>query len=221
MNNRRDITKGTRYGMLTILDEAERLRLPSGQTNRAFRCICDCGNLTTVRLVHLTHGRIKSCGCLSGDKHGASNTKLYRVWNGMKCRCSSDKSISRKFYKEKGITVCENWLNSFTEFQKWSLENGYKEGLVIDRINGDGNYEPDNCRWTTPLINGNNLSSNILVIHNGKEIALGLAVRELGLLQHFDSIRSRLKRGWSFTSATTIPFRSRGGRLPDMLNRNL
>lgn len=75
--------------------------------------------------------------------------RLYGIWAGMKNRCYSDSSSSAKWYKEKGIKVCKEWKNDFYAFQDWALANGYDDDLTIDRIDPDGNYEPDNCQWIT------------------------------------------------------------------------
>ncbi len=78
-----------------------------------------------------------------------SKTKLFYIWQNMKQRCSNKKNKTYQYYGKKGITVCKEWLNNFKVFKKWALENGYSEGLSIDRIDNDGNYEPSNCQWLT------------------------------------------------------------------------
>lgn len=81
------------------------------------------------------------------EKHGKTETKLYKTWFNMKHRCYYPKSSHFEKYGGRGITVCDEWRKSFSAFEAWALSNGYKEGLSLDRIDGNGNYEPNNCRW--------------------------------------------------------------------------
>ena len=114
-----------------------------------------------------------------------------------RCRCITNKRYSR--YGGRGIKVCDEWNNSYLVFQKWALENGYKEGLTIDRINNDGNYEPDNCRWVDYNIQNNNFSRNKNYTYNGKTQSLSQWARELGL--HRNTLDYRLSKGWSVEEA--------------------
>lgn len=99
--------------------------------------------------------------------HGQKHTKLYKVWEGMKRRCTNKNSGSYKYYGGKGIKVCDSWQN-FQPFYEWAKANGYKEGLTIDRINSNGNYEPSNCRWVTYKEQNRNYSRNHLITYNGE-----------------------------------------------------
>lgn len=81
--------------------------------------------------------------------HGMSNTRIYRIWQGMKQRCKSTRKKIRAIYFDKGITVCDEWKDDFLSFYNWAMENGYFDNLVIDRENPNGNYEPSNCKWIT------------------------------------------------------------------------
>lgn len=196
-----------RYGYLTVIKEIEKAILPCGQKNRVFLCKCDCGNYTKVRLLHLVRNRIKSCGCISGEKSGESKgSKLYNIWRGMKNRCS-DNYFQNQYYKHKNITICDEWKNSYLTFKAWALSNGFIEGLQIDRIDNSKGYYPDNCRLTTQEINVNNRDNTFYVFYKGNKYALTALLREKGLLEHYAAIRSKIKRGKSVEYCIDTPVR--------------
>lgn len=176
-----DLT-GQKFNHLTVLHQ---------YTGKPFRkkketlwvCKCDCGSDKEVIATsyELKSNNTQSCGChkrlmsaLNGKKsakHNMSNTKLYNVWDGMKDRCLKPKIESYEYYGGRGITICDEWLddkNGFLNFYNWAINNGYQEGLTIDRINNDGNYEPDNCRWVTMKVQNNNKRNNHLITIDGE-----------------------------------------------------
>lgn len=118
---------------------------------------CYCGREFETTANQIKTGKTKSCGCAK-NKHGGSRTKLYRSWSDMKQRCYNPKAEKFPIYGGRGIKVCDEWENSFTKYQEWALSNGYREdeGLSIDRIDNDGNYEPSNCRWVDMLTQATN-----------------------------------------------------------------
>lgn len=195
------INNGSRYGMLTVVNEVDRIKLPCGQHNRAFKCLCDCGNSTIVRLLHLVRGRIQSCGCKLGEVHLPEDKHLRNVYRGMVNRCYGNKTIQPHLYKDKGIRVCSDWLESFYNFKKWALENGYNKSLQIDRIDGNKNYCPENCRWVTPLENSNNRSCTTKINYKGEVVSLSLLLHKQGKHKHYAAILGRIKRGWDHEKA--------------------
>ena len=123
-------------------------------------CECECGNVVYVSFYKLLNGTTKSCGCWNRDsiierstKHGSAGRgkkeRLYNIWVNMRARCRDVKNPRYKDYGAKGITVCDEWLDSFEQFKHWSLQNGYEENLTIDRKDVNKGYFPDNCRWIT------------------------------------------------------------------------
>lgn len=200
------IKSGLRFGRLVAIREGKTLRLPSGQTNRTIRCKCDCGKVKNIRLLHLIRGRTQSCGCIH-PKHGYAKSKLYRVWTGIKERCFRDGHINSNRYKGRGIKMCDRWKNSFTSFKNWALQNGWKEGLQIDRINNNGHYTPSNCRFVTNIVNANNKESTILIFYNGKKTPIQFILKEKKISNHYRTIYGRLKRGWDGQEAIDTPIR--------------
>ena len=191
------IPVGTKFNNLTMVKELERVMLPSGQENRVYLCLCDCGKDTIVRHSHLIKNKIKTCGCLVGESHGMSQTKLYRVWRQMQERCHKDYTIERnkKNYQNRGISVCAEWRNSFLSFYNWSMANGYKEGLEIDRRNNDGNYEPSNCRYITRIENMANRNMTIFIVIYGEKKPIAEWSRISGIC--YSTLWVRFKSGWT------------------------
>lgn len=190
---------GDKVEKLTLIKEVEKLKLPCGQFNRAFLCKCDCGNLKVIRLVHLKNKRIKSCGCIpTGHKRNGTDI-LKKVWRQMKRRCESSEYVYRH-YADKNIFVCDEWQN-YHNFKIWSLINGYKKGLHIDRIDNTKGYSPDNCRWVTVIENMNNKKDTFFVNFEGEKIAFAILLRQLNLYHKYHTIFRRIKRGWSIEKA--------------------
>lgn len=186
--------------MLTIIKEVEPYRLPSGQTNKAFLCKCDCGNEKMVRKLHLVRNRIKSCGCLNKTKNGLSTHPLYKVWQVILLRT---KGHYDDVYRKNNIKICEDW-KEFLVFYEWAINAGYKKGLQIDRIDSKGNYEPNNCRFVTSKENCNNRENTFFVVYNNKKIAFTELIELKKLKDKEATIRGRINRGWNCDDAINI-----------------
>lgn len=151
-----------KYNHLKIIDYVGYVK-----NNHIFKVQCDCKYKTIkeIRLSDLKSSNpTKSCGKCQG-KHLLSNTRLYRTWKGMKTRCYNPNNISYVDYGAKGIKLCDEWKDDFYVFYKWATESGYSDDLTIDRIDVDGDYEPDNCQWLTR--SKNTIKSNKQRIYKG------------------------------------------------------
>lgn len=150
-----------------------------------WECKCDCGNTIIVRKDSLISGHAKSCGCYLEERkmgnyavtHGESHSRLYKIWLGMKYRCLNCNCPEYDNYGGRGITVCDEWENSYLSFKEWSENNGYDERLnrmeqSIDRIDVNGNYEPSNCRWADKETQDYNKRDTRRVLVNGIEMTL-------------------------------------------------
>lgn len=124
---------------------------------------------------------IKELGCSSMEDYNKKSIRLHHLLFLIKSRCYDKKCWAYPYYGERGIKVCQEWLENSKSFIRWSLLNGYKEDLQIDRINNDGDYSPNNCRWVTQLENANNKRNNSYIEHNGQIKSLSQWCRELNL----------------------------------------
>lgn len=187
---------GKRFGEWTVIDYAG---------NSKWNCVCSCGTRKTVRTNELKNGRSKSCGCLARKKHDLNYTRLYKTWQNMKERCGNPNCKCYENYGGRGITICNEWRNSFRSFYEWAIANGYAEELSIDRIDVNGNYEPSNCRWATSEEQANNTRRNHYITYLGRTITLMQAAREYNI--PMDTLKGRLYRGWSVEKALSTPVR--------------
>jgi len=159
---------GQRFGRLVVIKEADGIYWGKYK-HRQFLCQCDCGNKTIVRLEYLRNGHTQSCGCnrliissKSRLTHGGTKSRLYRIWTGMLRRCRNSHSKDYGNYGGRGIVVCDEWFN-FEPFRDWALANGYADSLTIDRKDVNGNYEPNNCKWSTMLEQRHNRRDSVAI----------------------------------------------------------
>lgn len=218
MKNKIEVTEGQKYGKLTIIKEVS----PIGSKRRIL-CKCDCGNIKEYSMDRVIHGRTQSCGCLRNEmffthrnNNGtsvypkeATDSKLYKIWNSMKCRCYTVSSGAYFKYGAKGIRMCDEWKNDFMAFYNWALANGYSDELTIDRIDYRGNYEPSNCRWASIRTQANNKSNVRKYEYNGELHTMTEWSEIMNI--NYGALWVRLNvLGWSVEKALTTPVRDDG-----------
>ena len=169
-------------------------------------CRCVCGKCKQIVGYSLVSGNTTSCGCQRGSKgtHHQTHTRLYRIWKAMKCRCYNKNFPTYSFYGGRGITVCDEWRSDFESFFAWATTHGYTEDLTIDRIDSNGNYEPDNCRWITIQKQQRNRCSNHNVTYRGRTQCIAAWAEELNM--NYWLLRKRIVYlGWDAEKAFNTP----------------
>lgn len=201
----KDLT-GQKFGRLLVIK-----RLENNKYGRAmWLCLCDCGKSHIVEGGHLLNGTIKSCGCYNIDrtkethtKHGKSESKIYNVLHSMRQRCHNSKNRGYKNYGARGITVCDEWLDKedgFMNFYNWAMSNGYDETApkgkcTLDRIDVNGNYSPENCRWITMKEQNRNKRNTTYLTCNEETHTLYEWSEIMGA--NPKSLYTRLRLGWT------------------------
>lgn len=206
---------GRRFGKLVAA-----ARAPNALDGTAmWLCVCDCGETRLIAGTALRDSRRirnRSCGCASPkfkslrfDRHPLWNTRTYRIWRGMICRCENFKSKKAHIYALKGVRVCDRWM----QFDSFLEDMGLAPyGLSIDRIDGNLGYEPENCRWATSKEQSNNTAANRMVSYRGRIQNVSQWAEEIGVKQN--TILYRLRRGWSIDRALTAPIQRRTPQAP-------
>ena len=212
---------GERFGILTAI-KYEIRETKHGKVAYWY-CKCDCGTEKWVSANNLTMGNAKSCGCKQYDTPQTKpnplkrdNPRIYSIWTGMKTRCLNPNSERYMDYGGRGITICEEWLE-FDNFCLWSLENGYADGMTIDRIDNDMPYCPDNCRWTTIEEQNKNKRNLRMYTYNGETRHLAEWARVLNI--DYQLLYDRLDLGMSFEKAVTYTPR-RYERVPSITSED-
>lgn len=189
--------KGQKFDRLTVIEYAFNKNRKS-----YWICKCQCGNVKIVESYKLRIGHTRSCGCIAKEtfeilkqkctKHNMVKTRMYKIWQNMKRRCYSPKEKGYKYYGGRGIKVCDEWLEDFINFYNWAMNNGYREDLTIDRINVNGNYEPNNCRWADRITQANNKRNNHFLTYNNETLTINQWARKLNIPR--ETIKTRIKK---------------------------
>ena len=193
---------GQRFNHLFVVEDI-------GRRGRAtlWKCLCDCGNYTEATTADLKRNHKMSCGCYHQDiikTHGGSKSRLYKIWIGMRRRCYDTNQSGYKEYGGRGIKVCREWDDNFESFRDWSMSHGYTDNLTIDRIDYNGNYCPENCRWITTNEQCRNTR------YNRFETIDGVTKTVVDWCDYYNienrrTVYTRLKRGWDIKRALFEP----------------
>ena len=204
MGKIKDLTSA-RFGRLTVIEFAGIIK-----HDARWKCKCDCGNETIVSGHSLRRFQTKSCGCYQRDrmiKHGMKFTRLYEKWNHMQQRCDNPNNPSYERYGQRGIMICDEWRD-FNNFAKWALSHGYKDKLSIDRIDVNGDYTPENCRFANATQQANNRTNNHLIEFNGEIKTIAEWAKSYNL--KYGTLLARINdRKWSIEQALNTPVKGR------------
>ena len=201
---------GVKYDDLEIIGELYYRLEPREQRHRPYcRVRCRCGEEFDVQCFDLRKRKCcRKCRstrvAVAHLRHGETHSRLYYVWRSMLQRCLNKKSRSFKNYGARGVRVCSEWQD-FMAFRDWAMQNGYRDDLEIDRVDNDGGYEPQNCRWVTEVRQGRNKRNNVRIQAFGEEKCLTEWVDDPRCVVHYHCLRTRLLRGWEPEHALTCP----------------
>lgn len=208
-----DLT-GQIFDRLTVIEKTDK-RDSNGSV--IWLCRCACTNEILVKSNSLTSGHTKSCGCINKERasefckthfrtHNLRTHRLYNTWEHMKQRCYNKNNKDYKNYGARGIIVCNEWLDDFMIFYSWAISNGYRDDLTLDRVNVNGNYEPNNCRWATQGEQNNNKQSHHKLTYNGETLTLAQWSERVNI--PYNTLERRInKHKWSTEKTLTTPVR--------------
>lgn len=190
-----ELTTGSKHNKWTVIGFSHKNKVG----NIFWQCECECGTVKSVAAHAVISGKSKSCGCNRRRKgqnktHGLRNHPLYKTWMAMKYRCLTVTAHNYHLYGGRGISICDRWLESVVNFYN-DMFNGYQKGLHLDRIDVNGNYCPENCRWVTGTENNNNKRVNWKVSFDGRTHTPTEWGSELGIKAN--TIQSRKRKGWT------------------------
>lgn len=199
-----------KFGQLTVV---QKLKM-NNHREMEWLCVCDCGREHISTSNRLTRGQTTCCKECMKNKISISNTKhsckpeaLWCCYQNMKTRCYNKKYSLYHRYGGRGISVCEEWYNSFVSFRDWAFNSGWEEGLSLDRIDNNGNYCPENCKWSTVQEQSNNRHTNRILTANGVSDTMANWSRKLNIPYYV--IQYRLEKGWDDAKTLTTPYKRR------------
>lgn len=195
---------GQKFNRLTVLKLDHIEKNKKNKNIEFYKCICQCENECIVKKHHLKSGHTQSCGCLKNKKHSLTKTRLFSIFRDMKTRCYNKNNKKYKYYGGKNIIIFKGWLNDFKTFYDWAMANGYKDNLTIDRIDNNGNYEPNNCRWTDMKTQSRNRHNNNTITYNNETYCLIDWAKKLNINRHTLFYRIYILN-WSIKKAFTTP----------------
>lgn len=208
---------GRRFGRLVVRNFDHY----ANNGNSAWNCECECGKTVVVISSNLVSGRTVSCGCYYREirnktnlKHGKASSRIYRVWRGILDRCDNPHNTQWSNYGGRGISVSLRWRD-FQNF--WDDMGDAPPGATIDRIDNNGNYEPDNCRWATPKEQSRNKRNNTYLEFLGRRMVIADWAKEIGVSDQM--LRQRLNNGWTTEEALATPKHQRPPRLKEHRRR--
>jgi hypothetical protein len=188
------IDNGQKFGRYQVIERVQNI-----DSRPHYKCLCECGSLRIISGKYLRKGLSKSCGCYGAEqrkkastKHGhasrVKHSKEYQAWSNMKNRCLDENNKQYKDYGGRGITLCKEWL----DFENFINDMGFCNGLTLDRIDVNGNYEPNNCKWSSQIEQQRNKRNNHIVFLNNVPMTLVEASEKIGV--KYDCLRQRVKR---------------------------
>lgn len=196
-----DLT-GKRFGRLVVIRRDKDHYQPSGHHRPMWLCRCDCGNEKIILQTNLKRRTTRSCGCLQKEElskrarsHGgwANNERLFDIWLGIRKRCNNENDARYPNYGGRGVSICDEW-DDYSSFRDWAMSHGYADNLSIDRIDVNGDYCPDNCRWATNIEQQNNRRSCVYITYGNETHTLKEWSRIRGI--KYSTLHSRYRHGW-------------------------
>lgn len=208
-----DLT-GKRFNRLVVIKRDKNRILPCGKSVVRWFCLCDCGKFCTINSKELIGGITGSCGCYGKEQRRKAHFKSYvpcnrlsKIYSHIIERCYSQKDKRYKDYGGRGIIVCEEWLskNGRKNFYNWAIKNGYRDDLTIDRIDVNGNYEPNNCRWATQKEQSLNRRSNRKINYMGEMKTISEWAEQLKC--NAKTLYYRKNKGWTDEDVIETPIK--------------